>query len=166
MNALHDNDDGAGARVVEARKRRAAKPFICVVALGIRQRVARLKRIVDYDKITAASRQSAADRCCETSAPSGEFDFTFSVLVATDLRSGESLLIKRVLNDKAVIIRMLCCEVTRIAVANKFFRRIKSVDVSGKDYRGHNGLERTRRHFNNEPLYFTSIDTHELVKDS
>ena len=52
MNALHDDDDGAGALVVEARQQRVRKPLICAGAFGFREGVIGLERIIDDDDVS------------------------------------------------------------------------------------------------------------------
>jgi hypothetical protein len=55
MDALHDDDDRAGAFVVEAGQQGVLEPFVGRIALGLRRGVVGLQRIVDNDQVAAAA---------------------------------------------------------------------------------------------------------------
>jgi hypothetical protein len=62
MEPLHNDDDRAGAFVIETGQQGVLEPFIAGVALGVGMSVVGLERIVDDDQVASTSGQRAADR--------------------------------------------------------------------------------------------------------
>jgi hypothetical protein len=77
MDALHDDDDRAGAFVVEAGQQGALEPFVDRIALGFGMGVVRLQRIVDDNQVAAAAGERAADRSGQPRPPCRQLDFGF-----------------------------------------------------------------------------------------
>ena len=51
VNALHDNNDGTGALVIEARQERVPEPLVRRCSLGLRNFIKRLQRVIYDDGI-------------------------------------------------------------------------------------------------------------------
>ncbi|TIV12465.1 MAG: hypothetical protein E5V94_00515 [Mesorhizobium sp.] len=60
METLHDMDNGAGGRVVEARHQSRSDPFSALVARRFGMCILRLQGIVDDDDVAAAASQLTA----------------------------------------------------------------------------------------------------------
>ena len=75
MDALHDDDDRAGAFVVEAGQQGVLEPFVGGVALGFGMGVVGLQRIVDNNQVAAAAGERAADRSGQPKSPCRQLNF-------------------------------------------------------------------------------------------
>jgi hypothetical protein len=62
VQAVHDQHDGAPELVVEAAVEGVVVPLVRRLALGLRQGLLGLQRVVDEDQVGAASGQHTADR--------------------------------------------------------------------------------------------------------
>jgi hypothetical protein len=62
VQAVHDQHDGPGELVVEAAVEGVVVPFVRRLALGLRQGLLGLQRVVDDDQVGAAPGQHTADR--------------------------------------------------------------------------------------------------------
>ena len=75
MDALHDDDDRAGAFVVEAGQQGVLEPLVGGVALGFGMGVVGLQRIVDNNQVAAAAGERAADRSGQPKSPCRQLNF-------------------------------------------------------------------------------------------
>ena len=136
VDALHDDDDGAGAFVVEAGQQGVLEPFVAGVAFGLGIGVVGLQGIVDNDHVAAATGQRAPDRCRQAEPARGEFDLGLSVLERSDPRVREGRSIPRRFEHRAEVVGMLFGKVGGIADADDASRRITPQDESRKGHRG------------------------------
>ena len=75
VQAVHDQHDGAAELVVEAAVEGVVVPFVRRLALGLRQGLLGLERVVDDDDVGTPPGQYAADRGGEAAALRGRVEF-------------------------------------------------------------------------------------------
>lgn len=61
MKALHNNKDASGLLVIQPTVQGMVKPFVHGFALGLRERLVRLERIINDDEVCAAAGQHTSD---------------------------------------------------------------------------------------------------------
>jgi hypothetical protein len=117
VNALHDDDDRAGAFVVEAGQQGVLEPFVGRIAFGLGIAVVGLQRIVDNDQIAAAAGQRAPDRGRQPKSPYRQLNLALRILLP-DPRAWEQRLVPGRLKDCTKIVRMLLGEIARVRNAD------------------------------------------------
>src|SRR5450755_581755 len=68
MQALHDNDDAAGALVIESAVKSVVVPLIYRRPLGVGEGLIRLQSVVYDNEVRAAASQNASDGGCQPEA--------------------------------------------------------------------------------------------------
>ena len=123
VQSVHDEDDRAGELVVEAAVEGVVEPVVRRLALGLRQRLLGLQRVVDDDEVGAAPGQHAADRGGEPAALRGRVEFGHCGALRRQARR-EDPLVPGAGEDLPAIARQFVGEILRIADAEDLRRRV------------------------------------------
>ncbi len=91
VQAVHDQPDRAGELVVEPAVEGVVEPFVCRLALGLRQRLLGLQRVVDDDHVRTPPGQDAADRGRDAAALLGRLEFGHGLVPGCEARREEAL---------------------------------------------------------------------------
>jgi len=164
VDALHDDDDRTGPLVVEPRHERGPEPFVGRAAPGLRQRIFRLQRVVDHQKLGAAARECSANRGREAEATGGEHDFDLGVLPA-DASPGKQVLVPRRLHQRAEIVGVLLCEVARIGHADNPLGGIVAKQERGEGDRRHDRFQRPWRQVDDQTFNLAAPNALKLPGD-
>ena len=149
VEALHDNDDDAGALAIEAAVEGVIEPFVGGGALGLGERLVGLEGIVDDEEVGATSGEHSADRGGEAHALGGGVKFGDGLTFGGETR-GKELLIPVGVEERAAVEREFVGEVLGVATADDLRAGIVSEEPGREGDGGAVGFERARRHIDDE----------------
>ena len=116
MQAVHDQHDGAAELVVEAAVEGVVEPFVRRLALGLRQGLLGLQRVVDDDQVGATPGQDSADRGGDARALRGRLELGYRLMAGCEADREETL-VPVAGEEAAAIARQFVGEILRIADA-------------------------------------------------
>ena len=151
VQALHDDDDDAGALVVEPARVGLVEPVERALALGLAQRLARIVRVVDDQHVGALAGRRAADRGGDAVAPRGGLELVLLVLVGGEAQAREDAPVPRCCDHQPAILRVLDAECARVARRHDARRRVVAQEPGRPGDRDTDRLQVAGRHVDDEP---------------
>jgi hypothetical protein len=164
VDALHDDDDGAGAFVVEAGQQGVLEPFVAGVAFGLGIGVVGLQGVVDNDHVATAAGQRAPDRGRESKSPCRQFNLALRIFLPNP-RALEQRLIPGRLKDCAKIVRMLLGEIAGVRDTDDSASGVVAQDKGRKRNRRGHRFERARGHVDDQAHNLAAANALQLVGD-
>ena len=140
VQSVHDEDDRASELVVQSAVEGVVEPVVRRLALGLRQCLLGLQRVVDDDEVGAAPGQYAADRGGEPAALRRRVEFRHCSALRRQARR-EDAAVPVAGDDPPAIARQFVGEVLRIADADDLRRRVAPETPRRKRNRGEQRLQ-------------------------
>jgi len=150
VQAVHDQHDRTLQLVVEAAVERVVVPFVRRLALGLRQGLLGLQRVVDDDQIGAPPGQHTADRGGDARALGGRLELGHGLMAGCEAGREETLV--PVAGEEApAIARQFVGELLGVADAEDLGTRLVAEAPGRKRDRGQVRLQMARRQVDDQP---------------